>query len=57
MNLNLEDGETYYVIVNASLKRNFYIENLDEKDGAKLLKKALKDDKYTKNEDFVYNGK
>lgn len=57
MNLNLEDGETYYVIVNASLKRTFYIESLDEKDGAKLLKKALKDDKYTKNEDLVYDGK
>lgn len=57
MNLNLEDGETYYVIINASMKRTFYIESLDEKDGAKLLKKALKDDKYTKNKDFVYNGK
>lgn len=57
MNLNLEDGETYYVIINASMKRTFYIESLDEKDGTKLLKKALKDDKYTKNEDLVYNGK
>lgn len=57
LNLNLEDGETYYVLVNANLKKSFFIENLSEKDGQKLLKKALKDDKYTINEDFVYNGK
>lgn len=56
-NLNLEDGETYYVIVNASMKRNFYMETVDEKDGQKLLKKAQNSKKYTINEDFIYNGK
>jgi len=57
LNLNLEDGETYYVIINASMKHSFFIENLSEKDGEKLLKKAQKDKKYTINEDFVYKGK
>lgn len=57
MNLNLEDGETYYVVVNSSLKRTFYIESLDEKDGQKLLKKAQKSKKYTINEDFIYEGR
>ena len=57
LNLNLEDGETYYVVVNASMKKTFYIENLEEKAGLKLLKKAQKSKKYTINEDFVYEGK
>lgn len=57
MNLNIEDGETYYVLVNSTMKRTFYIENLEEKDGLKLLKKAQKSKKYTINEDFVYDGK
>lgn len=57
LNLNLEDGETYYVLLNSSMKRNFYMENLEEKAGLKLLKKAQKSDKYTINEDFTYNGK
>lgn len=57
LNLNLEDGETYYVLINSTLKRNFYMENLEEKDGLKLLKKAQKSNKYTINDDFIYNGK
>lgn len=57
LNLNLEDGETYYVLVNSTMKRALYMENVDEKEGLKLLKKAQKSDKYTFNEDFTYNGK
>lgn len=57
MNLNLEDGETYYVKIDSSLKRTFFIESLDENAGQKLLKKAQKSKKYTINEDFVYDGK
>lgn len=57
LNLNLEDGETYYVEVNSTMKRSFYMENLEEKAGLKLLKKAQKSDKYTINEDFTYDGK
>lgn len=56
MNLNLEDGETYYVMVNSNIKRTFYIENLDEKTGAKLLKKAQNSKKYTVNEVLVYDN-
>lgn len=56
VNLNLEDGETYYVIMNSNIKRNFYMELLDEKAGLKLLKKAQKSKKYTFNEDFIYDG-
>lgn len=54
LNLNLEDGETYYVLINSNMKKNFYAENLDEKAGQKLLKKAQSSKKYTFNEDFVY---
>ena len=57
LNLNLEDGETYYVLCNANLKKPFFMENIAEKEGLKLLKKAQKSDKYTINEDFVYKGK
>lgn len=57
INLNLEDDGTYYVLINSTLKRAFYIEALNEKDGENLIKKAKKDDKYTINEDFVYEGK
>lgn len=57
LNLNLEDGETYYVLLNSSMKRTFYMELLDEKDGRKMLKKAQGNKKYTVNEDFIYNGK
>lgn len=56
VNLNLEDDETYYVIMNGNIKRNFYMELLDEKTGLKFLKKAQTNKKYTFNEDFVYDG-
>ena len=56
LNLNVENDETYYVWINASLKKPFYIEQLDEKKGLKLLNKATKDKKYTINEDFIYKG-
>lgn len=55
LNLNLEDGETYYVLVNTTMKRTFYMELLQEKDGVKLLKKAQKSKKYTINEPFTYD--
>lgn len=54
INLNLEDGETYYVVINATMKKSFYAKSLDEKAGLKLLKKAQSNKKYTFNEDFVY---
>lgn len=54
-NLNLEDGETYYVLINSNMKKTMYMEVVSEKDGLKLLKKAQKSDKYTFNEDFTYN--
>lgn len=57
LNLNLENGETYYVICNAKVGKTFYMENLTEKEGLKLLKKAQKSNKYTINEDFIYTGK
>lgn len=56
VNLNLEDGETYYVLVNSTMKRNFYMELIPEKEGLKYLKKAQTSDKYTFNEDFIYEG-
>ena len=56
VNLNLEDGETYYVLCNASLKRTFYMEVIPEKEGLKFLKKAQTSKKYTFNEDFVYES-
>ena len=56
VNLNLEDGETYYVILNRNVKRFFYMELLEEKAGLKLLKKAQTSKKYTFNDDFVYDG-
>lgn len=55
LNLNLEDGETYYVILNASLKKTFYMELLPEKEGLKLLKKAQTNKKYHVNEPFTYD--
>lgn len=57
VNLNVEDDQTYYVLINANLKRSFYCEVVDEKKGLKLLKKAQDTKKYTINEDFVYTGK
>jgi len=57
LNLNLEDGETYYVLLNSTMKRALYMESIEEKEGLKLLKKAQKSKKYTFNEDFTYNGK
>lgn len=56
LNLNLEDDETYYVILNANIKNSFYLENLSEKEGLKFLKKAQTSNKYTINEDIVYTG-
>lgn len=56
VNLNLEDGETYYVLCNANMKRNFYMEVIPEKEGLKYLKKAQNKGKYTFNEDFVYEN-
>lgn len=56
VNLNLEDGETYYVLCNSTMKRNFYMEVVPEKEGLKYLKKAQTSDKYTFNEDFVYEN-
>lgn len=55
LNLNVEDNETYYVLINSSLKKPFYMELIDEKKGLNLLKKAKK--KYTINKDFIYDGK
>lgn len=57
LNLNLEDGETYYVLCNARMGKPFYMENVTEKEGLKLLKKAQKSKKYTFNEDYIYTGK
>lgn len=57
INLNLEDGETYYVVFNAGMKNPFYAELLTEKDGLKLLKKAQKNKKYSFNKDVVYGSK
>lgn len=54
LNLHLDDGETYYVVVNATLKSNFLMTTLDEKKGLKLLKKAQKNKKYTINDDYIY---
>lgn len=57
VNLNLEDGECYYVNINATLKKNVSMELISEKEGQKLLKKAMEKKKYTFNEDFIYEGK
>ena len=57
INLNLEDGETYYVVFNAGMKNPFYAELLTEKDGLKLLKKAQKNKRYSFNKDVVYGSK
>ena len=54
INLNLEDGKTYYVIFNASMKNPFFAELLNEKEGEKILKKAQKNKKYTINEDIIF---
>ena len=55
VHLNLEDGETYYVLCNGNFKRSFYMEEVSTKEGKKLLKKAQKKKKYTFNEDFIYD--
>ena len=57
INLNVEDGQTYYVLFNSNIKKTFYAEEMSEKDGLKLLKKAQSSKKYTINDDFVYEGK
>ena len=53
----VEDGQTYYVLFNSNIKKTFYAEEMSEKDGLKLLKKAQSSKKYTINDDFVYEGK
>lgn len=53
--LNLEDDETYYVIINGNIKKNFYMEMVSEKEGLKLLKKAQTSKKYHINEPFTYD--
>lgn len=57
INLNIEDGQTYYVLFNSNIKKTFYAEEMSEKDGLKLLKKAQSSKKYTINDDLVYEGK
>lgn len=57
LNLNLEDGETFYVLCNGKVGKAFYMELVPEKEGLKLLKKAQTSNKYTINEDYVYKGK
>ena len=54
MVLNLEDGETYYVLLNSKTGNLFYFTEMSEKDGQKFLEKARKDKNYTFNEDFTY---
>lgn len=54
-NLNLEDNETYYVIINGNIKKNFYMQLVPEKEGMKLLKKAQTNKKYHINEPFTYD--
>lgn len=56
-NLNVEDGQTYYVLFNANMKNPFFAELLTEKEGMKMLKKATGNKKYTFNEDLVYEAK
>lgn len=56
INLTVEDGETYYVLINSNMKKTFYAEEVSEKEGLKLLKKAQGSKKYTINEDYVYEG-
>lgn len=55
LNLNLEDEETYYVVMNGTLKKPFYMEQLSEEEGLKLLKKAQTNKKYHINEPFTYD--
>ncbi len=57
LNLNLEDGETFYVLCNARVGKTFYMEVVPEEKGLKLLKKAQTSKKYTINEDYVYKAK
>lgn len=57
LNLNLEDGETFYVLCNGKVGKAFYMELVPEKEGLKLLKKAQTSKKYTINEDYVYKAK
>lgn len=54
MVLNLEDGETYYVLLNSKPGNPLYFTEMSEKDGQKFLEKARKDKNYTFNEDFTY---
>jgi len=56
INLNLEDGETYYVLINAGLTKTFYMELLNDNKGKKMLNKARTSKKYTFNEDYIYTG-
>ena len=57
LNLNLEDGETFYVLCNARVGKTFYMELVPEEEGLRLLKKAQTSKKYTINEDYVYKAK
>lgn len=56
INLNLEDGETYYVLINNTLTKTFYMELLNDSKGKKMLNKARTSKKYTFNEDYIYTG-
>ncbi|MBQ7420900.1 MAG: hypothetical protein IJV27_01950 [Prevotella sp.] len=52
--LNVEKGETYYVVLDCTIKNAFELKILSEKDGEKFLAKALKDKKYEVNPDITY---
>lgn len=53
--LNLEEGETYYVLLDHKITHSFYLQELNKKQGEKLLKKyQKKSDKRTINPDFIY---
>ena len=53
--LNLEDGETYYVVLDCTITNPFFFKELNKKDGEKLFQKASKNSKkYTFNPDYTY---
>ena len=56
LNLNIEDGQTYYVNINSVPKKPLYAEVLSEKEGLKKMKKS-EGKQYTINEPIVYEGK
>lgn len=51
--LNLEDGETYYVLLKCNAK-GYRFELITEKEGLKLLEKAKTNVKYVQNPDYIY---